>query len=158
MMTPDRPVLANCHRSGDNQAMQSTTLHVSQKTFWFAASFCLVIGTTIFCWRLLQNTAASIKLFGVEITCDAAQKSVQTTKESLLTVRTRLNDAAEQDDIASIKELLPDLDAVLKTLGVAEAALKRQQQALYFGDVGYNDYGYDSYHPIPNLTPAKKTR
>lgn len=121
----------------------ATSLHLSQKVFWFCASACLVIGTIIFSIQVLRGHAAAIKFMGIEITSAKAGASIIAARDRLLTIRTKLSDAADTTgEITTIDEVLPDFDDVLKALGVAEAAIKRRET---YGSMPFSDYGTYTY-------------
>ena len=137
----------------------SSTLHLSQKCFWFAASISLLVGTSVFSWRVYTGHTASVELGGIKITSEEAEKTVSATRERLLTLRTRLEAANAEEAPAVIKDVLPDFDDVLKTLGVAESALKLQQKKLddWGDDKGWR-VGTSSgwiVVPAPTQTPKK---
>ena len=67
---------------------------------------------------------------GIKFTSEKAEQSIIAARDSLLTVRTRLTDASERADLDGISQSLPQLDEVLKSLGVAEVALKHQQASV----------------------------
>jgi hypothetical protein len=123
-----------------------TSLHLSQKVFWFCASACLVIGTIIFSIQVLRGHAAAIKFMGIEITSAKAEVSIIAARDRLLAIRTKLDDASEGGDMTTLDEILPEFDDVLKNLGVAEAAIKRRRS---FGGTNYS-YGEDLGTYVPN--------
>lgn len=117
----------------------STSLHLSQQIFWFCASVSLVIGTIIFSIQVLRGHAAAIKFMGIEITSAKAEASIMAARDRLLTIRTKLSDAADATtEVTAMDEVLPEFDDVLKALGVAEAAIKRRE---VFGSMPFSDYG-----------------
>jgi hypothetical protein len=143
-------------------------LHLSQKVFWFSASACLLIGTCVFSWQVIRGRAAAVEVMGIKFTSEKAEQSIITARDTLLTVRTRLTDAAERNDLDAVSESIPQFDDVLKSLGVAEAALKRQQRLQEEGyadsywigtDYGvYDDKGYNyggSRSPSAKPSPMK---
>jgi hypothetical protein len=142
-----------------NEPHSPSMLHVSQKCFWFAASISLLVGTLVFSWRVYRGQNASVELLGMKFTSEAAEKSVVATRDRLLAIRTRLSGVTDADASAAVQAAVPELDEILKTLGVAEAALKKQQASPLFGDYGWNDYGSTdsySYSPIPSPTATLK--
>jgi|ERR1700730_10643484 len=120
---------------------EHSTLHLSQKVFWFSASISLLVATFVFSWRVYQGQNASIEMLGMKVTSETAEKSVAATRDRLLTLRTRLSEATEADASNVVQEVVPELDELLRTLGVAEAALKKQQQSPVFGSGSWYDYG-----------------
>lgn len=143
----------------------ATSLHLSQKVFWFCASACLSLGTIVFCIQVVRGREAAVKFLGVEITSAKAEASIITARERLLAIRTKLDDAAEINDTAAIDRILPEFDDVLKALGVAEAAIKRRAT---FGATDYYEYvpndgmhddegnywgGYGYASPTPSVSP-----
>jgi hypothetical protein len=121
----------------------ATSLHLSQKVFWFCASACLVTGTIIFSIQVLRGHAAAIKFMGIEITSAKAEASIIAARDRLLTIRTKLSDAADATgEITTIEEVLPEFDDVLKALGVAEAAIRRRNT---YGSWEGSDYGTYTY-------------
>jgi hypothetical protein len=135
-----------------------SALHLSQKFFWFAASISLLVGTFVFSWRVYQGHNASVELLGIRFTSEEAERSVVATRDQLLAIRTRLSDAASGDPSAMLQQVMPELDGLLKTLGVAEAALKKQQTNPLFGTTDYyedSSAGYANYYPIPTPTPRR---
>jgi len=123
---------------------RESSLHLSQKVFWFCASACLVIGTIIFSIQVLRGHAAAIKFMGIEITSAKAEASITAARDRLLAIKIKLDDAAASGDMTSVDEILPEFDEVLKALGVAEAAIKRRK---IFGSTDYGS-GYDTYIPV----------
>jgi hypothetical protein len=119
---------------------RESSLHLSQKVFWFCASACLVIGTIVFCIQVVRGRETAVKFLGVEITSAKAEASIITARERLLTIRTKLDDAAEINDTATIDRILPEFDDVLKALGVAEAAVKRRGR--WGDDAAWNYNGW----------------
>jgi|GEM_PF-6158877 len=124
-------------------------LHLSQKVFWFAASISLLAGTFIFSWRVYQGRNASVELGGIKFTAMEAEQSIAETKDQLLAIRTRLDDASEGDGCEATAAVLPDIDKLLHTLGVAESALKRQERYITFPYSNYDSYEVVSPSPSP---------
>jgi hypothetical protein len=143
----------------------SSPLHVSQKFFWFSAAISLLVGTTIFSWQVFRGEKSSVELGSIKFTTEQAAHSVAATKDQLLAIRTRLDDAAQGQDLPAIQDVLPDIDGLLKTLGVAEAALKRQQASPLLNGAGLGidtywtagEYG-TYYYPTTTPTPRKRSR
>lgn len=139
------------NKDATQNTLNPSSLHLSQKAFWFSASICLLLGTIVFSWQVIRGRAAAVEVMGIKFTSEKAEQSIVAARDSLLTVRTRLTDASEREDMESISECLPQLDDILKSLGVAEAALKHQQLSVHelqFSDYDTwtgNDYGvYDN--------------
>jgi len=84
---------------------------------------------------------------------------VAAARERLIMVRTRLDDASSSKDIGLLSAVLPDLDEILTSLGVAKDVLQKQQAA--FGG-GYDNYSQDRdsswYHLTPAPTPNTRKR
>jgi hypothetical protein len=123
-------------RERSAEAVTERSLHLSQKVFWFCASFCLALGTVVFSIQVLRGHAAAIKFMGIEITSAKAEASIIAARDRLLTIKTKLDDAAEINDIATIDRILPEFGDVLRALGVAEEAIKRQKT---LGKWGYGE-------------------
>lgn len=120
-------------------------LALSQKCFWFSAALCLFLTSSAFAWRIWEGRRASIEWGNLRITSEQAENFVAGARDRLLVARTRLDDATSSSDIDLAGEVLPDLDEVLKSLGVAKEALERQQVA--FG------LGIDTYQPVDDNEP-----
>jgi hypothetical protein len=108
----------------------------------------LLIGTIIFSIQVLRGHAAAIKFMGIEITSAKAEASIIAARDRLLTIRTKLDDAAETNDTATVDEILPEFDDVLKALGVAEAAIKRRgrwENAGAWNEAGWSADEYGTY-------------
>jgi hypothetical protein len=126
----------------------SSPLHLSQKFFWFAAGISLLAGTAIFSWQVYRGQKSSVELGAVKFTIEQAAQSVAVSKDELLAIRTRLDDGVQRQDFSDIENVVADIDGLLKTLGVAEAALKRQRASL-----SYDGTGYDTYYPSATTIP-----
>jgi hypothetical protein len=126
----------------------SALLHWSQKFFWFSAAMSLFLATSGFAWRVWQGKAASIEWGNLRISSEQAETLVAGAKDRLIMIRTTLNDATSTSNLQLLEKALPDFDEVLKSLGVAENALKKQQKV--FWNVG----GYDVYEELASPTPA----
>lgn len=88
------------------------------------------------------------------MTIQKAEQSVGDARDRLVAIRTRLNIASEQANLEGVSEALPELDEILKSLGIAQAALLRQQARLHDTGLGLDAYGTDySYGPSPTPTP-----
>lgn len=68
-------------------------------------------------------------------------------------IRTTLNDATSTYNMKLLENVLPDLDEVLKSLGVAENALRKQQKV--FWDSGS---GIDVYEEVVSPSPATDSK
>jgi hypothetical protein len=155
--------------AADPQFGDASTLHLSQQIFWFTASVCLFLGTMIFSFHVVRGRAATFEILGIKFTAEKAESSLIEARDQLLVIRTTLTDASSRSDIKAVGDALPELDQVLKSLGVAGVALRRQRIHVdRFGDYGYNDYGYGngygtdygfvdppqkSQSPMPQKTP-----
>lgn len=130
---------------------ERSTLHMSQKVFWFAASISLLVGTFVFSWRVYQGHNASVEVGGIKFTAMEVEQSIAATKDQLLAIRTRIDDASDRNDPQILTEVLPDIDKLLQTLGVAESALKRQEQYYTFSSGGYDtiEMASPTSHPSP---------
>jgi hypothetical protein len=128
-----------------------SSLHLSQKVFWFCASACLVLGTIVFSIQVLRGHAAAIKFMGIEITSAKAEASIIAARDRLLAIRTKLDDASEIGDTTTLDDILPEFDSVLKDIGVAEAAIKRRKT---FGSTDYGE-GIDTYVPVDGMHDDK---
>jgi hypothetical protein len=85
---------------------------------------------------------------GIEITSAKAEASIIAARDRLLTIRTKLSDAADAaPEMTAIDEVLPEFDDVLKALGLAEAAIKRRHT---FGSTGYYSFGEDLGTYVPD--------
>jgi hypothetical protein len=139
----------------------SSPLHVSQKFFWFSAGISLLLGTAIFSWQVYRGQKSSVELAGIRFTTEQAAQSVAVSKDELLAIRTRLDEAAHRQDFLEIQSVLAEVDGLLKTLGVAEAALKRQRASPLLNGRHYN-YPSIDYNiwdvTIPTPTPRKGSR
>jgi hypothetical protein len=126
-----------------------TALHVSQKVFWFCVSGCLVLTTGILIWAIIVGRPVAVSAGNIGVTIQKAEQSVGDARDRLLAIRTRLNIASEEANLDGVNDALPELDEILKSLGVAQAALQRQQARLYDGG-GFDVYGTDyTYGPTP---------
>jgi hypothetical protein len=114
------------------------TLHWCQKLFWFSAGLCLLLTATSFTWRVWQGKPASIEWGNLRINSQQAETLVAGAKDRLIAIRATLNDAIATETIDLIATELDNLDDVMKSLGVAESALKKQQLSRL------DDWGYTS--------------
>jgi len=85
-----------------------TSLHLSQKFFWFCASACLVIGMVVFSIQVLRGHAAAIKFMGIEITSAKAEASIIAARDRLLAIRTKLDDAVIDGDMTLSTKFCPN--------------------------------------------------
>lgn len=112
-------------------------LHWSQKLFWFSAGLSLLVTTSSFTRRVWQGKPASIEWGNLRINSQQAETLVAGAKDRLIAIRATLNDAIATETIDLIASELENLDGVMKSLGVAESALKKQQRVPVLDDWGY---------------------
>jgi hypothetical protein len=124
-------------------------LHWTQKFFWFSAAISLLLATSGFAWRVWQGKAASIEWGHLRISSEQAETLVAGAKDRLIMIRTALNDATSTNNMQLLERVLPDLDEVLKSLGVAENALRKQQKVFWDSTAAY-----DVYEELASPTPA----
>lgn len=127
-------------------------LHWTQKFFWFSAAMSLLFATSGFAWRVWQGKAASIEWGHLRISSEQAEILVAGAKDRLIAIRTTLNDAASTHNMQLLEKALPDFDEVLKSLGVAENALRKQQKVFWDSGSGYGVY-YENVSPTPSTDP-----
>jgi len=109
----------------------------------------LLLATSGFAWRVWQGKAASIEWGNLRISSEQAETLVAGAKDRLIMIRTALNDATSANNMQLLENALPELDEVLKSLGVAENALRKQQKVFW-----YSGSGYDVYEEIASPTPS----
>jgi hypothetical protein len=109
----------------------------------------LLLATSGFAWRVWQGKAASIEWGHLRISSEQAEILVAGAKDRLIAIRTTLNDAASAYNMQLLEKALPDFDDVLKSLGVAEDALRKQQKVFW-----HSGGGYDVYEEIASPTPS----
>ncbi len=104
-----------------------STLHWCQKMFWFSAGLSLLLTTSSFTSRVWQGKPASIEWGNLRINSQQAETLVVGAKDQLIAIRATLNNAIETQEIDLMATELDNLDEVMKSLGVAESVLKKQQ-------------------------------
>lgn len=131
---------------------RTPTLHWCQKLFWFAAGLSLLLTTSSFTWRVWQGKPASIEWGNLRINSQQAETLVAGAKDRLIAIRATLNDAIDAEKIDLIASELENLDEVMKSLGVAETALKKQQRVSRSNDWVYpGGWVYDSPSSSPYM-------
>jgi hypothetical protein len=136
--------------------MKPHPLDVSQRIFWITAGLCLLAGTSVFSWQVLRGRPIAIEVAGIKFTTTRAQDSLAKAHDQLVAIRTTMDGAVAQNDIEAVREALDDLDEVLRSLGVARGALKRQQASVFpYSNYDSYGYGYDSTASYDNYYPDR---
>lgn len=116
--------------------------------FWFSAGLSLLVTTSSFTLRVWQGKPASIEWGNLRINSQQAETLVAGAKDRLIAIRATLNDAIATETIDLIATELDNLDDVMKSLGVAETALKKQQQVS--SSEAWNSNGWSFGSPSSN--------
>jgi hypothetical protein len=111
-------------------------------------------------WAIIVGRPVAVSAGSIGVTIQKAEQSVGDARDRLLAIRTRLNVASEEANLDRVSDALPELDEILKSLGIAQAALHRQQTQLAdnSGYVFGTDYGYGPSPAQPATTPSPTTR
>jgi hypothetical protein len=124
--------------------------HWCQKLFWFSAGLSLLLTTSSFTWRVWQGKPASIEWGNLRINSQQAETLVAGAKDRLIAIRATLNNTIEIQKVDLMATELDNLDEVMRSLGVAESALRKQQQVSRsddWGDTGGLVYDGPSSNP-----------